>query len=206
MRHKQGFTLVEVMVSLGLMTIGSMAIIGMQQQTVRANVHAREMTTASQIAQNVLERLKLQAVGWTQVSDAPANDLALAPSLLPITTSTPGNFITLTPVPIAGATPARILSNAFSYTGVDMDLTGASADQLAQVRYCASYRLTWIYGNFRAMRADVRVWWTNESPSHSIIADFAGCADDSIALNPGGAQYNNYHVVYLSTVIRPTSG
>jgi Tfp pilus assembly protein PilV len=193
------------MLSLGVMTIGAMAIIGMQQQTTRANVYAREMTTASQIAQTMIERLKLQALGWNQVTTNPTADLALAPSLSQINTSTPGNFMSFTPITATGFGTSRILSNAFSYVGDDMNLTGASTNVLASVRYCASYRLTWVYANFRAMRLDVRVWWTKEAPSHSIIADFPACADNNTDLNPLGSQVDNYHVVYMSTVLRPSS-
>jgi hypothetical protein len=67
-------------------------------------------------------------------------------------------------------------------------------------------RLGWVYFG-RAMRADVRVWRPrNESGngSQSILDDFPLCEDDNTKLNPGGAQFDNYHVVYLPTVIRMT--
>jgi len=201
--RQQGFTLVEVMVSLGVMTIGAMALIGMQQQTTRANVRSRDMTVAMQIAQNEIERLKLDGVAWNSVSD-PTQDLANSPLLSPITTAnTPGNFmaIPLRASPRNGVT--RTLSNAFDYVGRDIVTSGADASTLSQVRFCASYRLTWIYDKFSAMRADVRVWWTKETPSHSILSDFPGCTDDNTSINPGGTLFNEYHVVYLSTALRP---
>jgi prepilin-type N-terminal cleavage/methylation domain-containing protein len=203
MRRREGFTLVEVMVSLGVMTVGAMALIGMQQQTTRANVHARTLTVATQIAQNVIERLKLEAIAWNSVTATPATpaaDLGNAPSLARIAASTPGDFMTLPPGP-----GARVLSNAFDYYGADLDITTGNAAALASIYYCASYRLTWVYTNYRAMRVDVRVWWTKEAPSRSINDDFPRCADDNAKLNPGGAMFDNYHVVYLSTVIRPVA-
>jgi type IV pilus modification protein PilV len=203
-RSRQGFTLVEVMVSLGVMTVGALAIIGMQQQTTRANVHARELTTATQIAQNVIERMKLDAMSWRAVTTAPATDLQNTVWLKSVVGSTPGNFISVTPWPAAAAGATRTLSNAFNYYGEDMVLQGASQALLAQVHYCASFRPTWVYVNFRALRVDVRVWWSKDMPGRAITSDFASCADDNTALNPGGAQYDNYHIVYLSTVIRPT--
>jgi prepilin-type N-terminal cleavage/methylation domain-containing protein len=204
MRTRAGFTLVEVMVSLGVMTVGAMAIIAMQQQTTRANVHAREVTVATQIAQNVIERLKLEAISWNSVS-APATDLVNAPSLLAVVGSPANSFMSLTPRSIASAGITRVLSNAFDYYGADVTMTGADAATLARVHYCASYRLSWIYNNFRALRADVRVWWSKSAPGRTITADFPLCADDNTALNPNGNQFNNYHVVYLSTVLRPAA-
>jgi type IV pilus modification protein PilV len=200
MRRRQGFTLVEVMISLGVMTVGAMALIGMQQQATRANVHARTLTVASQIAQNVIERIKMQGLAWSAVTGAPAQDLAAAPLLAAIVNATPGAFITLPAV--AGARP---LSNAFDYYGDDLDIASGNAGQLARVYYCASYRLSWVYATFRAMRVDVRVWWTKEAPSRAILSDFAVCADDNTSLNPAGSMFDNYHVVYLSTVIRPVA-
>ena len=199
-RRRQAFTLVEVMVSLGVMTIGAMALIAMQQQTTRANVHARTLTVATQIAQNVIERLKLEALTWNAVTTSPATDLVNAPSLAKIAAgATPGEFMTLTP----RFPDTRLLSNAFDYYGADRDLTTGAAAEVAATYYCASYRLTWIYATFRAMRVDVRVWWSKEAPSRSITTDFPACADNNAKLNPNGTMYDAYHIVYLSTVIRP---
>jgi type II secretion system protein I len=202
---RQGFTLVEVMVSLGIMTIGAMALIGMQQQTTRANVRARDMTIAMQIAQNVMERLKIEAMAWNNVTTAPAADLRNSDLLMPITTNPIASFATLPARESNHAGVTRVLSNAFDYFGGDVTLSGASADQLASVRFCASYRLSWIFDNNRALRADVRVWWTKESPSRAILDDFPLCVDDNVKLNPGGDHYERYHVVYLSTVLRPSA-
>jgi prepilin-type N-terminal cleavage/methylation domain-containing protein len=201
--RRQGFTLAEVMVSLGVMTIGAMALIGMQVQTSRANTRARDLTTATQIAQNVIERLKMDALAWNSVTGNPATDLSNTQLLKNVTTATVGAFMTLPGVSVTSPDGTRVLSNAFDYYGDDVNLSGASSQTQAGVRYCASYRLSWIFANLRALRADVRVWWTKEAPSRSIIADFANCADDNVALNPGGDQVSNYHVIYLSTVVRP---
>jgi len=202
---RQGFTLVEVLVSLGIMTIGAMALLGMQQQTTRANGRARDMTLAMQLAQNVVERLKLEALAWNNVTANPADDLRSSDLLRTITVNPVASFATLPGRESSNAGVTRALSNAFDYFGTDVPLTGASAAQLAQIRFCASYRLSWIFENNRAMRADVRVWWTKEAPSRSIIADFPLCADDNVKLNPGGEHFERYHVVYLSTVLRPSA-
>ncbi|MET0386433.1 MAG: prepilin-type N-terminal cleavage/methylation domain-containing protein [Polyangiales bacterium] len=202
-RRAEGFTLVEVMIALGIMTIGALALVGMQQQTTRANVRARDMTTAMQIAQNVVERLKLDAIAWNNVTTAPANDLINSPMLQTINT-TPNAFTTLAPVSSTLGGTTVVLSNAFDFLGNDLTLAGASTAVQNQVYFCASYRLSWVYVTFRAMRADVRVWWSKEVPTRSIITDFANCADNGVDLNPGGARFDDYHVVYLSTVLRPS--
>jgi type IV pilus modification protein PilV len=201
---RQGFTLVEVLVSLGVMTIGAMALLGMQQQTTRANARARDMTMAMQLAQNVIERLKLESLAWNTVTTNPAADLGNSNLLQGVSTS--GAFITLPLRQAVNAGVTRNLANAFTILGTDIVASGADAATLASIRYCASYRLTWIFSTNRAIRADVRVWWTKEAPTRSIIADFPLCADDNVSLNPGGALFESYHVVYLSTVLRPGGG
>lgn len=194
MRRKQsGFTLVEVMVSLGIMTIGAMAVLAMQQQIIRGNVHAREVTTATQIAQNVIERLKIDAIPWS-LPGVPAGTRYLG-------VVTPGAIGTFQTLPYFAATSGgitRIQSNAFDYYGDDLNTQGGSP---ANLYYCASYRLSFVYTNNRIIRADVRVWWAREGIA-AIRTDFPVCADDNVLLNPGGAAVNNYHIVYLSTVLR----
>jgi type IV pilus assembly protein PilV len=197
-RKRRGFTLIEVMVSLGVMTVGAMAILALQQHSIRSNSHARQLTIGMQIAQQWVERLKQDAATWNAVGLATG-----APSAAQVLNNTlylrgiigaPNAYQT-----IPNVTP--IVSNAFDYLGND-----TANDNTQPVFYCASMRLGWVYFG-RAMRADVRVWWPrNESGNQalSILADFPACADDNAKLNPSGTQFNNYHVVYLPTVIRMT--
>lgn len=202
--RRQGFTLVEVMVSLGVMTISAMGLFALQGQATRSNGRARDMTMASQIAQNIVERLKMDGLNWNTLTLPPdTTDLSNTQILQLVDTATPGIFFTLPQRndPRAGITVP--ISNAFDNFGTDVMTTGATSAALATIKYCASLRLAWIYTTRRAMRADVRVWWSKEAPTRSIIGDFAGCADDDTRLGPGGTLYDGYHVVYLSTVIRP---
>jgi prepilin-type N-terminal cleavage/methylation domain-containing protein len=203
--NRQGFTVVEVMVALGVMTITAMALFGMQAQATRANVRARDITVASQIAQNVIERLKLDGLAWNTIHITdPDEDFRKTEILKNVTSATAGNFMKLpewTDPPRIGSSAK--LSNGFDQYGIDVPISGSPAEDLARIRYCASMRLAWVYDTRRAMRADVRVWWTKEAPSRSITADFPSCEDDNVSLSPGGALFESYHAVYLSTVIRP---
>jgi type IV pilus modification protein PilV len=193
-QRRQGFTLVEVMVSLGIMTIGAMAVLAMQQQIIRGNMHARQITTATQIAQNIIERLKIDSVSWTAEGVPPNTTLYLKN----VTLGVIGAFRT---IPFNTETQSgftRIQSNAFDYYGDDLDTSAGSPTNLF---YCASHRLSFVFTNNRIIRADVRVWWAREGVA-AIRTDFPVCADDNTKLNPGGTAIDNYHVVYLSTVLR----
>lgn len=211
--RRVGFTLIEVMVSLGVMMVGTMAVIALQQQSVRANVHARQMTIAMQIAQRWMERLKEDAHTWTSVAtDAAGVTTALANTVflkqhLTAMSSQPGEFKTLL---TELGTWER--SNAFDQYGRDMPPATESSCAVGDSihTYCASYRPAWIwYGQL--MRVDVRVWWARdvarETPQLNVCTDFpvvagAACGGDDAKLRPNGPQYDWYHVVYLPGAIR----
>jgi prepilin-type N-terminal cleavage/methylation domain-containing protein len=186
-RQRQAFTLIEVMVSLGVMTVGAMAIVALQQHTIRSNSHARQVTTAMQIAQRWVERLKQDAHTW----NAPGT-LAQTAYLQQIVAN-PNVFQTIN---VAFNPPGNPVSNAFDYQGNDI----ANNSVNPPIFYCASFRPAWVF-NGRAMRVDVRVWWAREG-FEPTAGTLAACADDNTALNPTGAQFNNQHVVYLPSVIR----
>ena len=69
-----GFTLVESMLTLAIMSVGLLALAGLQITTLRGNALSRRMTTAVSIAEQRIEQLKntsytnIQAEAATQVS------------------------------------------------------------------------------------------------------------------------------------------
>jgi len=69
-----GFTLVESMLTLAIMSMGLLALAGLQITALRGNALARKMTTAVSIAEQRIEQLKntsytnIQAEAATQVT------------------------------------------------------------------------------------------------------------------------------------------
>jgi Tfp pilus assembly protein PilV len=196
----RAFTLVEVMVSLGVMVIGAMAIIGLQQHAIRANSNARQLETGLQIAQTWIERLKQDAHTWTtpatSVDGQPTPAVALANTLyLNRVVTAPDVF---QQIPSAAATATA--SNGFDYRGFEIDMSGIAAQE---VHYCASFKPSWVIVG-RALRVDVRVWWPRDSSQADMVTWAAsGCADDDVSLSPAepALLIDRYHIVYLSTVI-----
>lgn len=184
------------MVSIGVMTIAAMSIFAMQQQLLRANAHARQLTLATQIAQNWIERLKMDALRWNAVGK-PSTTTYLR--FIGDPGGAPAGFIPIQlEKPTSGA-DMRVVSHAFDWFGQDLDTSNGVP---AGLTYCASYRLNWVFDNMRVIRADVRVWWPRDGMGVSIIEDYPDCKDDNDALNPKGKHFDRYHVVYLSTVLR----
>jgi type II secretory pathway pseudopilin PulG len=205
-RAAGGFTVIEVMVSIGIMMIGAMAVIGLQTQAIRANSYARQVTTATQIAQTWTERLKEDACLWTQraaVTPEPPETVLAAVALantsfLRSILAQRGEWVS----PNATAPP---VSRGFDFHG--RDVSAVAGVTPPPFFYCAAYRLNWVFFG-EAVRADVRVWWPRAGSSADLGTDFPGCAAAGGGLNaldPGGTAANNYHAVFVSTVMRVTT-
>jgi prepilin-type N-terminal cleavage/methylation domain-containing protein len=204
-RSRRGFTLIEVMVSLGIMMIGAMAVIGLQMQTMRANGYARQLTTATQIAQIWVERIKQDACLWTQRAALTANppETVLA-SVALARTRYLGAILGQRNAWVSPADSAAPVSRGFDFQGNDTLATaGLTYDRFPF--YCAAYRLNWVFFG-EAIRADVRVWWPRAGSAANPVSDFDGCGSGGglASLDPGGSAIDNYHAVYVSTVMRVT--
>ena len=66
---QRGFTLIELMVSLVVMTLGLFAVIHLQVVTVRGHSYARERTLATQMAYGVAEEMRNQSRAWVARRD-----------------------------------------------------------------------------------------------------------------------------------------
>ena len=202
-RRTRGFTLIEVLLALGIMTTGAVALLGFQRHVARSNRHARNVATATQIAENWVERLKVDARTWWQrgqrdITPRIDQGMILGPTeWLEQMSGVEMQFFQ--PTITAGTTPN--ISYAYDLDGLDQN------PALRTHRFCSSLRFGWVrYGI--ALRADVRVYWPKDVvPDETIdptAADlFLLCDDKNVELMPGGTGHPNYHVVYLSTVLRP---
>ena len=68
-RSPRGYTVMEVMMALAILTIGASGVIAVQKATMIGNTNARNLATANSIAQSWVERLRADALVW----NAPAN-------------------------------------------------------------------------------------------------------------------------------------
>lgn len=200
-RRRAGFTLIEVMVSLVVLVVGSMALITLMQYGGRANAAARSMNIATEIADRWAARFKQDAQTWTQVGQ-----LVGAPTAAQVLASTnwlrrvdvqPNVFQTIT------MPPGSLYSNAFNFYGDDIPGAGANSP----VYYCASFRPNWVdYG--RSIRIDIRVWWRKErnltQRDTTIARDFIGCADNDTQLRPGQPLWDAYSIIYMPVTVNMT--
>lgn len=150
LKRRQGYTLIEVMMAVGVFTVGALGILSMHQAAQRANTDARELTTGLNILNIWQSRIQRDALLWTAASTAALDPTAFLDQTP--ATGTGGWFI---PNPTLAADE----SYGFTYLGDD-------TRNLANIRYCVNLRMRWLIVN-QAIRADIRVWW----PKHLATGD-----------------------------------
>jgi type IV pilus assembly protein PilV len=191
-KRRAGYTLIESMMALGVLSAGSVAIMGMIQASTRGNLEARQMTTGNQVAQVWVERLRRDGLSWTTTP--------LSPSNAPQVAATVATTTYLRQVPAAGAAAPWFVPVPAAAGGetANFDFYGANLAGGATPHYCTNVRLVWLFPG-QAMRADVRVWWARRS-SQSATAGLANCAP---GVDPNTLTGNpDVRMVYTSTVIR----
>jgi type IV pilus assembly protein PilV len=62
MTREQGFTLLEVLIAVLLIGVGLLAVAGLQTTAIRGNSFARETTLATQLAEEMVERIRVNAL------------------------------------------------------------------------------------------------------------------------------------------------
>ena len=176
--RSRGYTVVELMMALGVFATGVTGIIAMQRTTVAANRHARSVVVATGIAQAWLDQLTADSSLWQ-------SDLTQTTWLKSVDTAgLNGNW----------QLPAHVGDRDF---GPRFDLFG-NADDAADA-YCAHIRLTRLYpGTPGVLRAEVRVFWVRDGGTR-VDDDCTSAAAATIA--DVGVATDDYHFVYQAGAV-----
>lgn len=187
---RRGFTLVEVMMAISVMTVGAIAIFTMQNVTATGARRSRLVTTATEVNRFWTERVKLEALRWGPTPYA--NIIWL--DALPVANTGTSNWFR----PAARGTGDALVTAASDWYGAPMAIpAGASS---APAPYCTSLRWTWMStGTDQVARLDVRTWWHRPDATGTTIA---ACGADQVALTAALTNITNFGVVYSSTVVR----
>ena len=144
-RKQKGFTLVEVMIAIGVMTVGSLGILSMHQAVSNANRSANEMNTALAITERWVERIERDSLLWTEPG---FKSLSLQG-----THYLTALFDQATGVGWFRPTPADAEESfAFNYVGRDV------ASDSEDLTYCVNLRMSWVRQGSSA-RVDIRTYW-----------------------------------------------
>lgn len=204
----RGFTLVELMVALVVLSLGLFSVIHLQVVTIRGHSYAREREEAYQIAQGIAENLRTRALQWEDLRN-PAPDKTFE-EVFP-------EIAKITPPPAGGAVidinTLRALQE-YAGTGIAAD---SSAESAAPINVFArnptdhpdlpgargAYRVHYIAYDVpleegvppdgRLVRVTIFVSW--ESKDHGADVDWSNWWN-------GGAGYWNRHIVSVTTYLR----
>jgi len=199
-----GYTIVEVMMALAVLSIGATGVIAMQKTTLIGNVHARNLATASAIASTWIERLRVDGLRWT-VTATGQNTIAQTRWLNNVGNDYP-NVVN----------PEGTWLRPAEYPGDDIwaaaDVRGNDIDEATvplEAAYCTHIRLSQLTDNM--IRAEVRVFWLRYSDAPYDPAGGSGWSgtiggQPLCSANPGyiaavGAAVERYHFVYLATAV-----
>lgn len=166
-RRDRGYTVVEVMMALVVLTLGAVGVIAMQRAVMMGNTNARNLATANAIAQTWVERLRTDAQSWNDQGGTP--DIGTETGWLKDASTSPptngSNWIAAPTVVNFGAnTPAG--SNEADIMGAD--LLKAADKAKFSTAYCTQYRLTRFSNSpttgalatyYKIVRIEVRVIW-----------------------------------------------
>jgi prepilin-type N-terminal cleavage/methylation domain-containing protein len=183
-RRNAGYTMVELMMSLALFTVGILGVISMQKISIVSNAHAKNLAIAQRIAQTWSSQLQMDSTAWRTAFD--------------------GSGVLVAPT----AVWERRLHKA-GRVGAAFDALGKplSESELANARFCVHTRFSWLYNsttvaNNGVVRAEIRVFWLRDGqpvlqPSKGLCG-----AQDASEVTAIGQAVNNYHFLYQTVGIR----
>ncbi len=186
--RRAGYTLIEVMMAIAIITASSVALIGLQEIVVRGNMDARQTSTATNIARTTIGLLRVDAVNWSSATTSAT--VTLGPNAR--------GFLRDAPVAATAAGgpwgPFGATVNAPEHA---YDYQGRPTIVAANMFYCVETRYAWIYQG-SLLRVDLRVWWVRPS---SVVnaAIYAGCPTQPLVLNTA-----DLHSLQATTTLRYT--
>ena len=188
-KRARGFSLLELMITVSVATMGFVALLTLQTSTLRGMTNTRHLIQATSLAENFIEQLRLEFMGWTDNPGGGLSDDATYPHLAGLPTDAAA---------AAGATSVTSgMTNAPGWVNADIDngedrrvsvvgdphpfafnagirraMISPGAEDIEQP-YCMRYRLTWLIPG-RAIRAEVEVAWALENAN---IEKFLACEE-----------------------------
>jgi prepilin-type N-terminal cleavage/methylation domain-containing protein len=189
-RTEAGYTLVEVMVAVAIMTVGSLGVLALHEATTVGNLTSRDTAIATGVTRTWIERLERESLSWTAAGHPPN-----APPTRNLTT-----------VPLAPATPgAWAVTQSTDAPGGDLgtfDQFGVQTAVAGDMRFCTQVRFQWVVPN-QAIRADVRTHFARNTTAGDWLNFGCGAAPTAITAELASAT-PRISAVYGSTVLRWT--
>ncbi len=195
MKGSRGYSIIEVMMALGILTAGTAGVVALQKVSLVGNTNARIADAARQVAGTWVERLKSDALQWNDPMGIPdigeTRWLKVAGTYNALNPPGPTNWVLAPEIP-NWSSPTADIHGADSFSGSSV-ADGVFCTHL-QIARAVNKPLT--LGGLThpiAVRALVRVAWRRD------VAPFTECRTtppDEIETND-----ERYGFYYISTVI-----
>lgn len=184
----RGYTVVELMMGLVVFAIGVTGVAAMQKVTSSTNGHAKNLATATAIAQSWQDQLAVDATRWGQNGAA----TPLAGTLWLNQIGANDNTWIL---------PAAALNPVF---GPAFDALGRHTTVAAETVFCTHVRLTELIAaqGSRLIRTEVRVFWPRQG--QGLAGNAAYCVNAQVAAV--ASQTDAFHFIYKTSAVRQTPG
>jgi prepilin-type N-terminal cleavage/methylation domain-containing protein len=187
---REGFTLIEVMIAVGIITVGSLGILAMQSATIRGNAEARQMSIATQRTRTWMDRLERDALSWNRSGVEPANRFGTR--FLQNVTPPTAIPVFAPPDPVDEATGALMRSGA-SFAGIDVE------DAAGPV-YCTHIELSWaVQGEL--IRARVRTTFHRQNGEEFALSTSCTTNADAVSANLASAT-PDFRAVTATSLLR----
>ncbi|WP_438009424.1 prepilin-type N-terminal cleavage/methylation domain-containing protein [Sorangium sp. So ce321] len=181
-----GYTLIEVMAALGVLTIGATGVLALQKATLISNTNARNIAIANNIAMTWAERLRVDALQWNDPGGVPDRD---------------GDtdwlrLMTTAPFP-AKVTPTLI--SALGAPNADVFGTDIYAGDPSQSAFCTHVR----FSQFTDATTGARRWDTLIRAEIRVTWERSGNPIDcTVATATVDAEPERFGAVYVTTAVR----
>lgn len=189
-RRERGFTLIEVMIAVGIITVGSLGILAMQTATIRGNSEARMMSIATQRNRTWFDRLERDALLWNRAGqeDAPR---AFTRFLRDVTPGWRPPLVTPIDEPVAGA--SRWVSATADFAGRDLPSDAGAV-------FCTHIELEWaVVGD--VLRARARTVYHRHNGSQFALSQQCSSSGAAITADLASAT-PSFRAVTSSALIR----
>lgn len=182
-RLARGFTILEVLIGVVVLSIGMIGILGMQTVAVVTNRVSYDARVATELAEMTLEQCKRDAQSWVTVGGWPVG------SWLDRAMSVPGNWVT--PPPTTGA-----VAPIFNDLAVQRGTTDGPISE-RNSRFCIRYRASQV-GAANLARLEVDTAWPRNRAGEGVLGT-GGCAGVLAALE--GAGGTNFLTVRVTGIV-----
>ena len=184
-RSERGYTIVEVMVTVAVATLGFIAIIDLQSSSLRGLTNARNTTIAIHQAEHFIEMVRAETLQCLPSTSALDPECAY----LPVEGGAAG-------FRVYGTTGDNALSPAgISPDDYDAGIVNEFPTNF-QRQLCVQYRSTWVIPN-RVMRLDTRVLWPYEDTN---MANYFTCTP-SLVPDSASGQVPDLGMITMSTTL-----